>query len=77
MEKQHYIIMNLDDLFFQCQMLSGVAFLLWDSLAKPEVCDENHTRSLAAYLLYNQMEKFLSAFRIQIDRLAEQPAMEK
>ncbi len=35
MEKQHDIIMNLDDLFFQCQMLSGVAFLLWDSLAKP------------------------------------------
>lgn len=55
MKKQHDIIMNLDDLFFQCQMLSGVAFLLWDSLAKPEVCDENHTRSLAAYLLYNQM----------------------
>lgn len=73
MKNQYDIVSNLDDLFFQSQMLSGVAFLLWDSLAKPEVCEENHVRSLAAYFLYDQMEKFLSAFRIQIDKLVEQP----
>ena len=46
MEKQHDIIMNLDDLFFQCQMLSGVAFLLWDSLAKPMKTTPEDLRSI-------------------------------
>lgn len=48
MTKQHNVLNDLEDLIFQCQMLSGVAFILWDSLAKPQVCEENHTRSLAA-----------------------------
>lgn len=72
MTKQHNVLNDLEDLIFQCQMLSGVAFILWDSLAKPQVCEENHTRSLAAYLLYEQMEKFIANFRNCIEKLAEQ-----
>lgn len=72
MIKQHCLINDLEDLIFQSQMLSGVAFILWDSLAKPQVCEENHTRSLAAYLLYDQMEKFIASFRNCIEKLAEQ-----
>lgn len=72
MTKQYCLINDLGNLLFQSQMLSGVAFILWDSLAKPQVCEENHTRSLAAYLLYDQMEKFTVAFQNCIEKLEEQ-----
>lgn len=77
MEKQYDLVNDLEDLYFQCRMLSGVAFVLWDSLAKPQVCEENQNRSLAAYFLYDHMEKFLTSFHIQIDKLAEQPNVGK
>lgn len=70
--KYYDSINECEDLFFQAQMLSGIIYILWDSLAKPEMSAENHARSLAAYSLYSQTEKFLADFRIQIDKLAEQ-----
>ena len=55
MGKQKDIVTDFEDIVFQSQMLSGVAYVLWDSLAKSEPTEENRIRSLAAYFLYDQM----------------------
>ena len=48
MKRQYDFMSDLVGLLFQSQMLSGVALILWDSLAKPQACEENQTRSLWA-----------------------------
>ena len=45
MAGQKNFITELEDLGFQIEMLSGVAFVLWESLVKPEVCEENYNRA--------------------------------
>lgn len=77
MGKQKDIVTDFEDIVFQSQMLSGVAYVLWDSLAKSEPTEENRIRSLAAYFLYDQMEKFNSSFRNRIEKLAEQGKVEE
>ena len=77
MAGQKNFITELEDLVFQIEMLSGVAFVLWESLVKPEVCEENYTRSFAAYLLYDQTEKFINSFRNCLEKLAEQGKVEE
>ena len=62
MGKQKDIVTDFEDIVFQSQMLSGVAYVLWDSLAKSEPTEENRIRSLAAYFLYDQMEKLFETY---------------
>lgn len=72
MAEQNKFIADLEDLVFQIEMLSGVAFVLWESLVKSETDEENYIRSFAAYLLYDQMEKFIKSFRNCLEKLEEQ-----
>ena len=77
MAGQKNFITELEDLVFQIEMLSGVAFVLWESLVKPEVCEENYTRSFAAYLLYDQTEKFIKSFRTCLEKFDQQNKQEE
>lgn len=69
MEKN--IFADFENLIFQSQMLTGLAYVLWDSLAKSESAENNDSRSLAAYFLYDQLEKFTAAFCDQVEKLEE------